>query len=307
MANATILYACTERGLAIINKPGTLPEWLPPRRALVEESVTDVWAEPGPPIRVAAIAGGALQVSDNGGRTWQSVELPAAPLAIWGREGEGDGEKGANLYVAMHGGRVVGSVDAGATWTERTPLPIEITGARHAGEGPADTSLLMAFTQAGGGRLLVGDPESGSWQTPYTAATSSGAYVAGNETFYALTPSGLVFGQLNGQEWDPVPGAPTGGTTLAAIPGPMDKPPALLVGGPDGLSVSQDGGASWSVATLLANGAVVAVTRDPERRDRVYVALSSGFIYESGNRGQSWEAVNAQPLPNISVLYAIRI
>jgi hypothetical protein len=306
MANATILYVCTESGLAIFNKPGTLAEWLPPRRTLTEQPVTSVWAEPGPPIRVAAIAGGALQVSDNGGRTWQAIELGSRPVTLWGQAGEGESAQ-STIYVAMEGGKVVASQDGGAAWDDLPPLPIEITHARHLSDGPNGTVLLMAFTAAGGGRLLVGEPESGTWQTPYTKITSDAAYVPDSDTFYALTPTGISYGMLEGQEWDPLPGAPVSGAVLAAIPGPAGKPPAILIGTPNGLSVSQDGGVAWSAVTLPNEGGVVALTRDPERRDRIYAALSSGYLYESGNRGQSWEPVNGQPLPPLLGLFAIRI
>jgi hypothetical protein len=306
MANATILYACTESGLAIFNKPGTLTEWLPPRRTLTEQPVTSVWAEPGPPIRVAAIASGVLQVSDNGGRTWQAIDLGVRPVALWGNAGEGETPQ-ATIYVAMQGGKVAASQDGGATWEERPPLPIEITHARHVSDGPNGTVLLMAFTAAGGGRLLVGDPESGSWQTPYTRITSDAAYVPDSYTFYALTPTGMSYGMLEGQEWDPMPGAPAGGVVLAAIPGPAGKPPALLVGNQSGLSLSPDGGQTWNGIPLPNDGEVVALTRDPERRDRIYAALSTGYLFESGNRGQTWEPVNTQPLPGVTGLYAIRI
>ena len=68
MANATIIYACTQDGLLIFNKPGTLTEWLPPRMALEGRAVLSAWAEPGPPIRVlAAVANGDAGVGGMGG------------------------------------------------------------------------------------------------------------------------------------------------------------------------------------------------------------------------------------------------
>src|SRR6476646_1772728 len=46
MANATIIYACTGSGLLMFNKPGTSPEWLPPRMALEGRDVLSAWADP---------------------------------------------------------------------------------------------------------------------------------------------------------------------------------------------------------------------------------------------------------------------
>src|SRR2546423_5670190 len=76
MANSTIFYACTPDGLAIFNKPGTAPEWLPPRLVLKGREVTSAWAEPGPPIRALAAVDGILMVSESGGGHWEAVVPP---------------------------------------------------------------------------------------------------------------------------------------------------------------------------------------------------------------------------------------
>src|SRR4051794_9065960 len=78
MANSTIIYACTDDGLAIFNRPGTLPEWLPPRRVLRGVRVGAAWGEPGPPMRVLVIGDGKLLLSENGGRTW----VPVGPEGV---------------------------------------------------------------------------------------------------------------------------------------------------------------------------------------------------------------------------------
>jgi photosystem II stability/assembly factor-like uncharacterized protein len=91
-----------------------------------------------------------------------------------------------------------------------------------------------------------------------------------------------------------------------AVPGSAARPPALLVGTHSGLSVSPDTNA-WQTADLPHEGAVTALVRDPERRDRVYVATSTGYLLESGNRGQSWQPVNAAPVESIRALFVVRI
>ena len=58
-------------------------------------------------------------------------------------------------------------------------------------------------------------------------------------------------------------------------------------------------------ATGLAEG--FGLERDPERRDRLYAGTDTGHIYESGNRGQTWQAVNPTPTHPIQYLYVIRI
>src|SRR5438874_10699818 len=98
MANVTTIYACTQNGLYIFNKPGTLPEWLPPKHVLEDRPVLSAWAEPGLHVRVLAVArpgnqtdehadGGELLLSENGGRSWEAA-LEAPVTAVLGLAGE---------------------------------------------------------------------------------------------------------------------------------------------------------------------------------------------------------------------------
>lgn len=225
MANATILYACTSEGLFILTKPGTLTEWLPPRRVLPGQAVTSVWAEPGPPIRVLVVSKGQLLSSQNGGRTWEPVEPFDNPTPINALVQVGDPPA---VCVSAEDGRRAVSHDGGVTWS--------------ALEGAATTEEV-----------------------------SSDAQVA------------LV------------------------LPGPAGKPPALIRGTQSGLDVSADGGETWGSVDLPVPGGVVALARDPERRDRLYAATESGFLLESGDRARTWHVINASPLPSASYLFAIRI
>ena len=54
-------------------------------------------------------------------------------------------------------------------------------------------------------------------------------------------------------------------------------------------------------------GGVIALARDPERRDRLYAATSTGDLYESGNRGQAWRQVNNAPIEAVVALFVLRI
>ena len=52
---------------------------------------------------------------------------------------------------------------------------------------------------------------------------------------------------------------------------------------------------------------MTALARDPERRDRLYAATETGYLFESGNRGRTWEAINAEPVGPVASIYVIRI
>jgi photosystem II stability/assembly factor-like uncharacterized protein len=304
MANSTILYAGTDDGLAILNKPGTLPEWLPPRRVLQGSAVTSVWADPGPPIRVAAIAVGLLRVSDSGGRTWQDVETPARPVALCPAS---DNEPPTTFYAIHTNGGITRTTDGGNTWNPLPELPLEVKQASLVSWRADGSMLLMERSSDGTGALLYGKPEEGTWQTLLSGRLSSAAYAGPEGGIFATGKDGVQHSSDDGASWKVLPGGPREDSVMAAIPGAAGKPPALLVGTTIGIAVSQDGGESWHDATLPEAGRVVALARDPERRDRVYAALASGYLYESGNRGQSWEPINTQPLPGILTLYVIRI
>jgi photosystem II stability/assembly factor-like uncharacterized protein len=80
-----------------------------------------------------------------------------------------------------------------------------------------------------------------------------------------------------------------------------------VVGTVSGLFVSADGGVVWQAAGLPQPGGITAMARDPERRDRLYAATSTGYLYESGNRGHTWQPINEQPTSLISSLFVIRL
>jgi photosystem II stability/assembly factor-like uncharacterized protein len=313
VANATIIYACTAEGLAILNKPGTLNEWLPPRRVLEGRPVLSVWGDPGPPIRVVAAvnadpyggegAGGELLLSESGGRTWER-KLAGPVISVLGVESE---EGLVRLYAGMEEGGIAGSIDGGVTWGV---LPgLERGGrVRLVGADIKDRARLYVLLEDGEGTaLLHGSPEEGEWRTLATFSASAIAQDTATGDLYASTPGEVEMSADMGSTWAPLPGSPSGGSPIAVIPGPQDSPPSLVMGASPGLFVSPDGGITWSPVELPAPGAVTALARDPERRDRLYAATSSGYIFESGNRGLAWQQVNVEPLPEASYLYVVRI
>ncbi len=299
MANATILYGCTPEGLVILTRPGTLPEWLPPRRVLAEKAVTSVWAEPGPPIRVLAVASGGLIVSENGGRTWIDIQMPA-PITSLFSFGEPP-----NLLAVMQGGQLLSSPDNGATWEE---LPTLSEHGDVRSFCVTDSRIYLVLEQEGQTTLLAGNPRVEEWRTLVSGEMITAVACdlpAGN--LYAGFTDGVRLSSNGGMSWTTLAGSPSSSEVIAVIPGVAGKSPTLVVGTDLGVRVSQDGGVLWQEADLGEAGGVSAIARDPERRDRLYVATSTGYLFESGNRGQSWERINPSPLPPATYLYVLRI
>ena len=234
MANSTIIYACTDDGLAIFNKPGTLPEWLPPRRVLQGMRVGAAWGEPGPPMRVLVIADGKLLLSENGGRTW----VPVGP------EGQ-----------------------------EAKVMSLDYNAERH---------VLTALTDMGD--VWLSTDGGSTWEV---AARTDRPTADAAQPYEATLPPGTL--------------------AFVDIPGGEGMPHALVAGTADGLQVSADGGTTWTEVSLPHEGTISALARDPERRDRLYAGSGTGYLFESGNRGRTWEAINDQPVGAVSALYVERI
>jgi photosystem II stability/assembly factor-like uncharacterized protein len=290
MANVTTIYACTADGLAIFNKPGTLNEWLPPRRVLGGMPVRSVWAEAGPPVRIVLVQNGQLLVSENGGRAWEQAVTPSPAIALF----RGVGER--TIYASLEGGGLLCSNDGGEAWKAMADLPGNATGLIKAG----DHFYLIAS-----GSLYRGEPESGKWRLLSEDATAAVGFDEVTGRLYGVTPEGILMSEDSGEKWTLLAGSPPDVVALQVVPGAAGKPPALVAGTADGMTISPDGGESWHPTTIEQG--VAAFARDPERRDRLYAGTMEGYIYESGNRGQSWSEVNSVPLSAVAALYIVRI
>jgi hypothetical protein len=282
-------------------------------------AIASVWAKPGLPVSVLAVSGGELLASRDGGRTWQPVPVEAPATAIWQT---GDPPR---LYVSMEGGRLTVSEDHGESWTDLPP--VGRTGkARALMADPNRPGWVYALWEQspapntgdggdGGLETLVlrGSPERGEWHPVLAGLVRAIACDASTGFVYAATGVGVQVSADAGVSWLVLPGSPVNGLCMVVTPGPANKPPALLVGSPEGLHISYDGGESWLSYDLrsqlglgLQSPAIVALTRDPQRRDRLYAATDESYLFESGNRGREWQQINAEPLPTVSCLYVIR-
>ncbi|HEX8598365.1 MAG TPA: hypothetical protein VF952_07585 [Chloroflexia bacterium] len=299
MANSTILYACTERGLGIVNKPGTSTEWLPLRMVLQDRALVSAWADPGPPIRVMVVdTEGDLLLSENGGRTWSPVPGFGSVASTFQ-----SGDLPAP-HIVTGNGTVARTTDGGAAWKTLSFAPGAVQVSPGTSVVAAGEYIYLPGTGEGTTTVQRGTLATGDWANMDLEGVTALAYDTDKGGLYACTPLGVYASA--GSVWSLLPGSPRDGTSIVAIPGPATKPPTLLVGTPGGLYVSPDTHA-WQSVGLPHEGPVTALARDPERRDRVYAATDVGYLLESGNRGQSWQPVNSTPIGLVSYLFVVRI
>lgn len=302
MANSTILYACTEDGLAIVNKPGTSSEWLPPRVVLAGSAIAAGWGEPGPPIRVIALDWeGLLQLSENGGRTWSPVSLTEKAAAIF--------QMGDAMvpYVVLQKGALAGSQDGGITWSD-VGWPSSLQGVTLSMGEPVVVGgdrLYLIAERAGEPALVRVAIDGTDWRVLGLEGAAAAAYDPGDGTLYAMTEEGVQSSSDWGDTWALLAGSPEDGNAMTVIAAPAGKPATLLVSSPAGLFHSE--GAAWQPVELPHGGIVTAFQHDPQRRDRLYAATSTGYLYESGNRGHAWQPVNAEPFAPVSSLFVVKI
>jgi photosystem II stability/assembly factor-like uncharacterized protein len=257
-------------------------------------------------------------LSENGGRTWQDVMLSTDNIdsPVMALFYEQDTQL---LFAVRYNGHLASSPDGGTTWqplpslpAEGCPLSLQITHkASHANH------FYLLHGESERNVLYLGNPNHGDWRElasdtleEHEPCVLSVAADSGN--VYALTPGGVLTIDIEGGGEKGVAakllvGSPANGQALVIIPGNDPTQPALVVGTPDGLWTSADGGATWQAAELPNSGGVTALDRDPERRDRLYAGTDTGYIFESGNRGQTWQPVTHTPTHPIQCLYVVRI
>jgi hypothetical protein len=100
---------------------------------------------------------------------------------------------------------------------------------------------------------------------------------------------------------------PPGTIASVFIPGSGKTPGAVVAGTPEGVLVGDDTGGIWTRTALPHEGSVTALARDPERRDRLYAATSTGYLFESGNRGRTWQAINHEAIAPVGAMYVMKI
>jgi photosystem II stability/assembly factor-like uncharacterized protein len=206
----------------------------------------------------AGTAHGVFKSTD-GGDSWVSAGLSGASISVLAI----DPTSPSNLYAAgASGDTVYRSTDAGASWTAaRVGLP------------PG---------QFNGIGWMMLDPLAPS--TLYVLNSGSG-----------FSSSALYKSTDGGQSWSVVNPGPYFVRLLGIAPTAPSTLYAIIGGRGGGLSISKDGGATWTATAFMQD--VWALAIDPTNPNTMYAAASAPVgtappIFKSTDGGQTWDSGN---------------
>jgi photosystem II stability/assembly factor-like uncharacterized protein len=166
---------------------------------------------------------------------------------------------------------------------------------------PGEAVYALAYDERGGRQRTLAATRSWHWGSTIRSSEDFGESWTGPERQSVRFPeeSGLSLVQI----WQ-------------IMPGPRDEPGLMWAGvEPSALFESRDGGETWTAVDGLlkhehrpkwtpgAGGMCLhTIVPDPENRDRMLVAMSTGGVYRTEDGGKSWrarnEGVRAEFLPN---------
>jgi len=292
-------------------------------RAGLPESVSELAVAPGETGTVFAATHAGLRTSADGGATWQDagsgLASTSGQLAVF--------PSGSVYFCPFDGGGVFASSDAGATWVPRSDgLPaVSFPASAIAGDSSAPSRLYSAF----GRRLLRSDDAGATWRDLSSRLPLFGNAIdqivvdpASPSTVY-LTRLGFLFKSTNlGDDWRAIPDEVFSVGPLIADP---VRPSVLYqLSAVLGLSVSVDGGETWSPRLDLApdlpgdDKLFTVLAADPVRPNVLYAgtrgaschardALGCDFdaverIFRSDDGGLRWSVTTGYPQsPSLSV------
>lgn len=290
-----VVFAAAGRGIYRSNNGGL--NWARPEAGLEEITVQAMAVSPNfardGQVFAATEADGLFRSNDRGKSWHRWGEGLAAPDGFPALNCLWLHPDFANQPIGLLGtsdGRILRSVDGGASWTETTAAgsPIfYLAGGRE--------RLYAGLHEQG---LLVSDDQGQSWQPEKNlAARALTRLAAGYDShlFAFGTLEGAWFSADEGRSWEQVL-APAEHTVLAMAASPQAGRPCLLAGTTNGLLRSEDEGRNWQ--TVLETGEVMSLVFSAHfaGNGRVWAGTSAGELLVSEDGGLNW-TVRRGPRP----------
>jgi photosystem II stability/assembly factor-like uncharacterized protein len=324
-----------------------------PQAPAIRASQQGAWMSVGPsaeirrlfaPASGAFFAASTTQVfrSDDGGTTWQTVELPASTRSQ--RAIAVDPTDHRTIYVECDDG-LQRSTDDAATWTTILPTDRQI---RRVAVSPADPRILYVEQHGASdsdNMLLFSQDQGTTWQLRQGAQNSLCGWGILILTPHPTDPARLfrTAGCYAGRDVsDSLDESRDNAAAFTPAFSPKGAFPRMIVGGGGAeptrfylaadndwrsggstLFVSTDDGATWTsilsysgggtmVQPKTVNTTMTALTYDPTTPERVFVALgrqddpwtpaSSGGILATSDGGTTWSEIGNLDMPKVDDL-----
>ena len=251
-----------------------------------------------------AACSNGLWRSDDGGRSWEALQLPrenGEALLVTALAVSPGFAQDRSVYAAVKGG-ILRSSDGGDNWyTTAFPAPPPLFSAIAASPNFLRDGALLAGTLEDG--VFSSMDRGVRWQ-PWNfglfdlsvLCVALSPRLQEDETAFAGAETGLYRSTNGGRAWRltsfPEDYAPV--LSLAIVAESQSKELTILAGTEDqGLMSSQDGGATWQRSDEFSSGAsvnqIVVFRRDDAIAD-VY-ALSDERVLHSRNAGNTWTEI----------------
>ena len=260
--------------------------------------------------------------TDDGGETWTHLDSYPSPYAhsVLAHPTEGD-----TLFVGSEPATVYRSDDGGETWAELegfTRVPEAVDWSFHAPTrdshvrdlrvAPDDPNRLYAGIEVGG-MVCSGDGGQNWKQLPGLNDDIHCVALSDNRpaSVYVATARAPYRSDDGGAHWGPINEGLDRRYTLHISPAPDDASLVLVTVSENARRLnplfyrSTNGGDSWEQVSDVGHGTepadmVVAFEWDPSEPNRVYAGADGGRLYQSADRGITWEELSVE-LPSVAV------
>ena len=260
--------------------------------------------------------------TDDGGKTWKHLSSYPSDYA---HSVLAHGARGDTLYVGSEPATVYRSEDGGETWTELAGFtqvpesadwsfhsPTRDSHVRDLRETPGNPDRLYAGIEVGG--MVCSGDGGQSWQQ-LPGLNDDIHCVAMSDhrptSVYVATAQAPYRSHDGGDSWEMINDGLDRRYTLHISPAPDDASLVLVTVSENARRLnplfyrSTNGGDTWQLVNGVGQGAepadmVVAFEWDPSEPNRVYAGADGGRLFQSSDRGETWEELPVS-LPSVAV------